>query len=254
MKKKIWNDYIKSFRWSQICKIYSNGNSLTFFFYVFYMLTMPFIVGNAEDNSNPVDYMGYLVLVISLAFVILNASVVAIRLPKQMYLIPMSRSQREEYLQGLLKLKLVVPMVLSGSIIVIYCGIVGMPTVFTIMNLVGICSCAICGAITSWPDSVWHRNDGMSQEKKMKRVADERLEKLPVFSSLGVVFGALEVLFSIFIEIDDYEKFGLRIGMGLLVGFLLIMDVIVLRYAKPVIEVAADYEKTCSVDLVLGEE
>lgn len=254
MKKKIWKDYIKSFRPSQIRKIYSNGNSFAFFWWFIYMLTMPFILGNAEDNSNPVDYIGYLVFVISLAFVVLNASVVAIRLPKQMYLVPMSRSQREEYLQGLLQLKLVVPMVLSGSIIAIYCGIVGMPTAFTIMNLIGICSCAICGAITSWPGSVWHRNDGMSQEKKMKRVSDERLEKLPVFSTLGVVFGVIEVLFSIFIEIDDYEKLGLRIGMGLLVGFLLIMDVVVLRYAKPVIEVAADYEKTCSVDLTLGEE
>lgn len=249
MKKKIWNDYIKSFRWSQIRKMYSNGNPFALLIWLVYVWMLPVF-----NRINGDDCISCIVLVLSLSFVILNASVVAIRLPKQMYLIPMSMSQRKEYLNGLLQLKLVVPMVLSGSLIAIYCGIIGMPAVFIIMNVIGICSCAICGAITSWPGSVWQRNDIASQEKKVKRVSDRRLKKLPIFSTLGVIFGVSEVIFGVFIETEDYENFWIWIGMGLLVGFLLIMDVVVLRYAKPVTEVAADYEKTCGMDLLLGEE
>ena len=56
-----------------------------------------------------------------------------------------------------------------------------------------------------------------------------------------------------FIEENDFTVLWISIVLGTLTVLLLLLDVVILRYTRPVVELASDYEKMYAADRIITE-
>ena len=147
MRKKIIHDYFDSFRPSRLRKMFRKENGFLFWFWITY-----YIVVFPKNNMLSAS-LAYLLF----AVMILNGYAVVIHLPKQMFLVPMTKEERTVYLRGLLCMTLSVPMLVGFLAVLIWAVYFDAPFLFAVMNYIGICSLAITVSITSRPGSVWYR-------------------------------------------------------------------------------------------------
>ena len=244
MRRKIIHDYFDSFRPSKLRKIFRKENGFLFWFWItYYIVVLP------KNNMFRVS-LAYLLF----AVFILNGYAVAIHLPKQMYLVPMTKEERTVYLRGLLCMKLSVPMLVGFLAVLVWAVYFDAPFVFAVMNYIGICSLAITISITSRPGSVWYRLDDEQADKVKPRIRDGKWKYLEICSCIGMVFSMAEVAVGMaFIEENDFTVLWISIVLGTLTVLLLLLDVVILRYTRPVVELASDYERMYAADRIITE-
>ena len=244
MRKKIIHDYFDSFRPSRLRKMFRKENGFLFWFWITY-----YIVVFPKNNMLSAS-LAYLLF----AVMILNGYAVVIHLPKQMFLVPMTKEERTVYLRGLLCMKLSVPMLVGFLAVLIWAVYFDAPFLFAVMNYVGICSLAITVSITSRPGSVWYRLVDEQAGKVKPRIKDGKWKYLEICSCIGMVLSLGEVAVGmIFIEETDFTVLWISIVLGIFSVLLLLLDVVVLSYLRPVVELASDYEKMYAADRIITE-
>ena len=245
MEKKIFHDYWNSFRWSRFRKIYSK-NAIFYLLWSAYMLCVPFITNSAVDNI-----WSYLVVMLYLIFVVLNASVVPICLPKLMFLTPMSKEERHRYMSGMMKMKILVPAFVGFGVSVLWMWLRKAPLWIGAANYIAGCSIVLAGTITTWPGSIWFRQDGVSADQPVKRIEDVRLKGLRILSTTEIIIAISAYMIGmVFLENTDFEKLWVKILLAIATLVHIILIPFILRYVNPIVEIATDYEKTYSVDKI----
>lgn len=244
MRKKIIHDYFDSFRPSRLRKMFRKENGFLFWFWItYYIVVFP-------KNKMLSASLAYLLF----AVMILNGYAVVIHLPKQMFLVPMTKEERTVYLRGLLCMKLSVPMLVGFLAVLIWAVYFDAPFLFAVMNYIGICSLAITVSITSRPGSVWYRLVDEQAGKVKPRIKDGKWKYLEICSCIGMVLSLGEVAVGmIFIEETDFTVLWISIVLGIFSVLLLLLDVVVLSYLRPVVELASDYEKMYAADRIITE-
>lgn len=236
MKKKIMHDYINSFRWSNIKKAYRGGNDMAVF-WIGYSMAIPIFTNMPEENL-----LHMYVAMIFIGLTMLNATVVSLRLPKLLYLCPMSQEERLTYLRGKMIAKLTVPTVAGILLAAVWTLVKHMPIGYGVAYGVAAVSLTICSSITTWPGSIWHREDTNRGQNRMERVKDARLKGLHVASLLGKIsIFQMWILVGLFEE-DDIHSLALKILFTTLSVALAGLSLWVLRYAKVVVEISTEYE------------
>lgn len=249
MKKKILHDYINSFRWNHFKKVFRKG-IMIYFFWMIYMTLLPLFNGILKQNV-----WSYLIAMIYIFCVITNESVVPIYLPKQMFLTPMSKSERTHYMKGMLTLKILVPFVLGTFAIIVWAGLRNAPVWLAITNYIAGCSLVLGGTITSWPGSIWYRNDIANEKTELERIHDKRLKGLQALSTVDIILAICAYLVGmVFLEETDFEAGWVKIMAIIVVVLFAILNALILRYVRPVIEIATEYEKTYVVDKIFRAE
>lgn len=100
MTKNILQEYFAAFRWGRIRECYK-GNNLWFFIYSITFLPFSLMGVNRSKENLAV----YFLLMLPVLFHLLVLPLHPVRLPKIMYLCPMSREERRNYLKRTLEVK-----------------------------------------------------------------------------------------------------------------------------------------------------
>ena len=234
MLKKVWLDYLEGFRWSKIRAYYNFSRAWIFI----YMLTMlPFIV---QNNHDVIILQEYYLMVIPLLLGIHTMAIVPLRLPKQMYLCPMSMGERQRYLRQMFWLRLVVP-VFFGIVLSTLGVILGkFDWVYVGKQMFGLLSIMISGSITYFPGSVMDRDN----DKEKEHFTDKRLRGLRTVGLTGQVTSLIYVVLLIF-QVTPLQW--VRILSDVLVLPILISDIWTARYLPTVLELNVDYENAYEV-------
>lgn len=107
MMQLVSKNYLKSFTWNNIQERYINGN---WFSLIYLCVLMPIIVsGHDEDNSS----LLCLLIMLPNIFAMFSSVLFPSMLPKQMYLCPMSKEMRKDYITKACLLRTTVPIVFS---------------------------------------------------------------------------------------------------------------------------------------------
>lgn len=246
---KAWHDYWDSFRFSKIKKIYCNFSTVWTFVY---LGIMPLLT---KANEKMMDFGGFYIWLIALYFSTLSASVVRIRLPKQMFLCPMNETERKGYLKSMLFLKLTVPAAIAGMITIVNVIRGKMPVVCLMIALFSSVCMTICLSVTTWPGSIWYNNSQMTESRQLKRVTDPRFKGLTAWSLTGFGIGLiLQMTVMMLLERSDMESGVFWTGVVISCVILLLIAIRVFCYTPVIIELAVDYEKTFEADKILAVE
>lgn len=249
MGRKIFHDYWNSFRWSHFRKIYRKG-AVAYLLWVAYMLSVPYITGSAVHSI-----WSYVIVMLYLISLVLNMSVVPIYLPKQMFLTPMSKDERYRYLRGMMCMKICVPVLTGMVVTILWTWFREAPVWIGATNFISGCSIILAGTITTWPGSIWYRNDLGDTTQPLKRIKDVRIKGLQAISTSELVISiSMYLIGMVFIESDDFSALWVKIVFAIASAVQIILSGCVLRYLKPVVEIATDYEKTYAVDRMFRSE
>ncbi len=109
MNKLVWQYYWKSFRWKRVWRMTKEVTDIGWVVWFFLVTT--------KDSF--LNIFGMVIIF----FAILSALSVELQLPKQMYLVPLTGEERREYMEKLLRLKIIFPnvvllLVIGGMILV----------------------------------------------------------------------------------------------------------------------------------------
>ncbi len=247
MSKKVWNDFWDSFRWKNVKMIYKNFGSV---WMMIYLGIMPLWTGATKS----VDFGGYYIWLIAFEFAVLTASVVRIKLPKQMFLAPMNQSERASYLKSVLGLKLLIPSVLSLGLSVILFARGKYPTGYVIALVIANIALTFCTSVTTWPGSIWYNGNITAATEQeydvygntvMKRLSDKRLKGLTGWSITGFCISLMtQMMVGILMEPQDVEAEWLQVITAIECICLVLISIKVVRYVPVLIELSADYEKS----------
>ncbi len=114
LNKLVWHDYWKSFKWKTVWN--RMGELSGVIVVMVQMLTLwPLNILDLEGKSR----WNYYIFAFSLMFALISSICVEIRFPKQMYLTPLTQVERREYMEKLLRLKLVIPNLVMGVVIAV---------------------------------------------------------------------------------------------------------------------------------------
>ncbi len=114
MNRLVWHDYWKSFKWKTVWN--RIGELSGVIVVMVQMLTLwPLNILDLEGEAR----LHYYIFAFSLMFALVSSMCVEIKFPKQMYLTPLTQAERREYMEKLLGLKLVIPNLVMGVVIVV---------------------------------------------------------------------------------------------------------------------------------------
>lgn len=120
MLRRALFDYISSFRWRNIKKAYKYNTSVFFIMLPFYI----YQITNAliKDTEASICLLPWLFIFM---FGTMGLELVPLRLPKLMFLCPMNRKERKQYISIMYWLKIVIPSILEVLVgmIGVMCGI-----------------------------------------------------------------------------------------------------------------------------------
>lgn len=235
MLRKVLKDYRDGFSWSRFKETYHFS---MLWMYIYLLTIFPIIL----DLNEKTEYMvRYYLVAVPLLFGIYGLSAIPLRLPKQMFLCPLSEVEREKYVKMMFTVRLMVP-VLVGGIFFIATAVVGLvPAELLVLEFFGMASMMLCGSLTTWPGSTWERTD-----------ADKKRLKVPEYKGLygisctGMIAG---ICISMVITVgwDGKPDMLFEILIGILAVAALVCDILVLRYFEPVMKNCIDYETSYGV-------
>ena len=138
--------------------------------YLYLLCFFPIILDLNEKTERLVNYYA---AVVPLMFGIYSLAAIPIRLPKQMFLCPLSEAEREKYAKIIFGVRFIMPIILGclGCWIATVTGFMDVRLVW--IMVAGIISVMLCGSITTWPGSTWERN-----EKEKVRLKNPKLKGL----------------------------------------------------------------------------
>ncbi len=114
MNRLVWQDYWKALKWKTALK--RMGEFSAFIVVMTQMVTIwPLNILDLEGESR----WCYYILVFPLIFALFSSICVELELPKQMYLTPLTQVERREYMEKLLRLKLLIPNLIMGVVIIV---------------------------------------------------------------------------------------------------------------------------------------
>ena len=241
MLQKVVRDYIGAFHWEKIKKTYKNGAVSILWLYTYLLILYPAIIDlNREDS---IGLFRYYITVVPILFSVFTLTLAELRLPKQMLLCPLDENERKKYLYQLFTIRILVPVLSGAAACILYGwwnGGIGPKPVLT--NLFAVFSFTLNASITVYPGSVYVQND---KQQKARRIRDERFKGLIPVSITGICIGILLVAEENFLWGLSWQEAGWKwILYGVTIGLLVLFDLLVLRYLKPVVDIASDYEKT----------
>ncbi len=117
MTKRVIRDYFTAFHWRKLKKI-----KLNMFVYIEFILILPLVTQVFETMAGTLAYM---TVMLPMMFTMFSASLHRIALPKMMYLCPMSRDMRKEYLVKSYYVQVAIPMMLAflGVTVLLFTGL-----------------------------------------------------------------------------------------------------------------------------------
>ena len=240
MLRKVLKDYRDGFRWSRFKETY-HYNML--WMYLYFLAFFPVII---DLNEKTELLARYYAMALPFLFGVYSLSAIPIRLPKQMFLCPMNEAEREKYAKTLFVVRLLGP-VLFGAVTYSVAAVAGwLDTRLLWFEYFGLVSMMICGSITSWPGSTWERND-----TKLKRLMIPELKGLYAPTMAGLIDAiCCQLLVTVAWDGEPDMMFNILIAISGLI--LIVCDIYVLRYFKPVIKNCITYEM--SYDMKHQEE
>ena len=230
MLRKVLEEYRDGFRWNRFKETYHFS---MLWMYVYLLCFFPVII---DMNEKPELIPRYYAMALPLLFGIYSLSAIPIRLPKQMFLCPMNEAEREKYAKMLFVIRLLGP-VLFGLVTYSIAAIAGWLDVRLLgFEFLGLVSMMICGSITSWPGSTWERSD-----TKRKRLTNPELKGLYAPTMVGLIDAVCcQLLVTVAWDGEADMMFNVLVAIcGIL---LIVCDMSVLRYFKPVIKNCITYE------------
>lgn len=236
MLRKVLKDYRDGFRWSRFKETYHFS---MLWIYIYLCTLFPIML----DLNEKTEYMVcYYLMAIPLLFGIYSLSAIPIRLPKQMFLCPLSEAEREKYVKMIFVVRLVIP-VLVGGIFYIASAVSGLvPVELLALEFFGMASMMLCGSLTTWPGSTWERSDTAK-----KRLQIPEFKGLHGISCTGLMAGMCTQML-ITVGWDGKPDMLFEVLLVILGVLTLVCDILVLRYFKPVIKNCIDYETSYVVN------
>ena len=202
------------------------------------------IILDLNDNAEKMG--GYYLVMIPLLFAMYSVAAVPIRLPKQMFLCPLTREERKKYVSMLFWVRLIGTMIPGIFAYSVATGLGWIKKEFLPIQVFGLFTTLFCVSITSWPGSTWERDD-----KKKTRLKNPELKGLYPISVTGVIMAAILQVLDPFGLFEDavIEIFNTRsvIFLGIYCGILLLIVVSLIRYIKPVLDMTIQYEYSYDV-------
>lgn len=240
MLRKVLEDYRDGFRWSRFKETYHYSILWT---YLYLLCFFPIII---DLNEKTELLARYYAMALPLLFGIYSLSAIPIRLPKQMFLCPMNEAEREKYAKTLFMVRLLGP-VLFGAVTYSVSAIAGwIDTEWLWFEFLGLVSMMVCGSITSWPGSTWERSD-----TKRKRFTNPELKGLYAPTMAGLIDAiCCQLLVTVAWDGEPDMIFNILVAISGLI--LIVCDIYVLHYFKPVIKNCITYEM--SYDMKHQEE
>lgn len=235
MLRKVLEDYRDGFRWSRFKETYHFS---MLWMYVYFLSFFPIML----DLNEKTDRMApYYAMAFPLLFGIYSLSAIPIRLPKQMFLCPMSEQERGKYAKTLLAVRMLTP-VLFGVVTYSVASATGwMEAGLLWIQFFGLFSMMLCGSITSWPGSTWERSDTTK-----KRLVTPELKGLYGITMTGLI-AAICCQILIPVAWDGEPDMIFWVLMVILSVITVVCDILVLRYFKPVIKNCITYEMSYDV-------
>lgn len=230
MIKMVLKDYREGFRWSRLQKTYQFNMIWT---YVYFLTIFPILMRLNEKSGRIVRYYAF---AFPLLFGLYTLSAIPIRLPKQMFLCPLSGGERISYVKTLFMVRLIIPVVLGMMVYGLAVALGAAEPVLLWVQFFGMASVMLNGSITNWPGSTWERD-----EKKKSRLKNPKLKGLYGISLTGMITAMFFAMIPM-IGWDGETDLLYEISMVLFGMLAIICDVLVLRYFRPMIEMAIDYE------------
>lgn len=235
MLKMVLKDYREEFCISRMKKMGQFG-----YYWIFiYMLTIfPVLLNLQEKTDRMIRYYAF---TIPLLFGIFSLGIIPIRLPKQMFLCPLSQKEREKYLHTLFGVRLIIPVIL-GALSYGMLVVIGMSNgILFWLQLFGMFSLMLLASITSWPGSTWERTNG-----NKVRLKNPKFRGLYGISLTGVCGAA----FFLMIPIIGWDGIidGFFVVIMIILGItILVCDVLVTRYYKTMIKENIQYESSYEI-------
>ena len=242
MLRKVLEEYRDGFRWSRFKETYH----YTMLWYYLYLFCFFPIILNINET---VEKMGaYYLTMLPLMLGMYTVAAIPIRLPKQMFLCPMTQAERKKYVTMLFWVRYL-GTVIPGTIayvIAVCCKMI--PVAFLPVQLVGLYACVFCASITTWPGSTWERN-----EKEKVRLKNPELKGLYPISIIGLLLGAFLQFLEPFGLVEG-KSTGSWIFLGIYCVIVAVFAALVTRYLRPVLALTIDYEYSYDVSKPEGKK
>jgi len=235
MLKHVLRDYREGFRWKRFKETYH----YTMLWYYLYMFCFfPLIL---DLNDKVEDMVGYYLVMIPVLLGLYSMSAIPIRLPKQMFLCPMTMAERRKYVNMLFWVRYLgtVSIGTVSYLIAVVAGV--LPAVFLPIQLVGLYATIFAASITTWPGSTWERD-----EKQKKRLKNPEFKGLYPSSIIAVLLGIFLQFFQPFGLIEE-ATMGTWIFLGIYSVITVGFSVFLIRYMEPVLKMTINYEYSYDV-------
>lgn len=235
MLRKVLKDYREGFRWSRFKETY---HYTMLWWYMYMFCFFPIIL----DLNEKVEKLGgYYLVIIPLLFGMYSVAAIPIRLPKQMFLCPLTMEERKKYVSLLFWVRYigtVLPGIIAYGIAVLLGWI---PVEFLPVQILGLLAAVFCASITSWPGSTWERD-----EKKKNKFKTPELKGLYPISVIGLLMAIFLQCFEPFELFETVTK-GTWIFLGIYSTIVLVLVALLSRYIKPVLKMTTVYEYSYDV-------
>lgn len=235
MLRKVLEDYKEGFRWSRFKETY---HYTMLWYYLYLFCFFPIIL---KLNESTEKIVGYYLCMVPLMFGMYSVAAIPIRLPKQMFLCPLTKEERKKYVNLLFWVRYF-GAVIPGAIAYVIAGILNwIPIVMLPVQLLGLLACVLCVSITDWPGSTWERND-----TKKVRLKNPELKGLYPISIIGLILSTVLQVLQPFELFDSTSKPG-WIFLGIYCVVVVVFGILPIRYMKPVLEMTIVYENSYGV-------
>lgn len=232
MLRKVLKDYKEGFCWSRFKEAWGVAG---WWMYLYLLTIFPVIM---DINEKAERLVCYYAMVIPLLFGTYSLSAVPIRLPKQMFLCPLSSEERKKYVKTLFMVRLIVPVVLGIATYGAAAASGRLKAEFLCVQLFGLFSFMLFGSLTTWPGSTWERRD-----TSKKRLKSPKFKGLYAISGSGMI-SAFAFQMIVPIGWDGEEDLLFWIIMTILGMITAVCDILIVRYFKPVLDMNMDYESS----------
>lgn len=235
MLKKVLQDYREGFRWSRFKETY-HYSMLWYYLYLFGFFP---IILNINEKAEKMA--AYYLCMVPLMFGMYTVAAIPIRLPKQMFLCPLTKDERRKYVNLLFWVRYF-GTVIPGVIAYVIAGILNwIPMVVLPVQLLGLFAAVLCASITTWPGSTWERND-----TRKVRLKNPELKGLYPISIIGMILAAMLQFLYPFELFEPSSKAG-WIFMGIYCVIVAVFGILPIRYINPVLDLTIVYENSYEV-------
>ena len=180
MLRRVLEDYREGFRWRRFKETY---HYTMLWYYLYLFCFFPIIL---DLNEKAERICGYYLAMIPVMLGMYSVAAIPIRLPKQMFLCPLTKEERKKYVTLLFWVRYFGTVIPGTIAYIIAVGLGFIPLAFLPIQLLGLYVTVFCASITTWPGSTWERD-----EKNKTRLKSPELKGLYPISIIGVILAVI---------------------------------------------------------------